>query len=51
MIEKKDIAWLAKLAKLQLDEDESEARRKDMEDILGFACTFAEAAAASDAYG
>ena len=50
MIEKKDIEWLAKLAKLQLDEDETEALRKDMEDIVGFAGTVAEAAADSEAY-
>ena len=50
MIEKKDIEWLAKLAKLQLDEDETEALRKDMEDIVGFAGTVSEAAADSEAY-
>ena len=49
MIELKDIEWLGKLAKLQLDDDEKEALRTDLEEIVGFAGSVSEAAD-SDAY-
>ncbi len=50
MIQKKDVLWLAGLAKLKLSEEELEQLTVDMEDIVAFAGEVAKAAAGTEAY-
>lgn len=50
MIQKKDVLWLAELAKLKLSDAELEQLTSDMEDIVAFAGEVAKAAAGTEEY-
>ena len=50
MIEKKEVLWLANLAKLELSDSELDEMTREMEEIVGFAGQVATAAAGTEEY-
>lgn len=50
MIEKKEVEWLARLAKLKLSDSELEGLTKDMEQIVEFAGRINSAVSGTEAY-